>query len=301
MKDDPDQPSNVIPFVFEDHLVRAFTIDGEPWFVLADLCAVLNLSNPSKVAADLDPDEVMTLTNSEGHSGQRGGAQSYNIVSESGLYALVFKSRKPEAKRFRKWVTAEVLPTIRRTGRYEAAEPHAFAFTEEEPLQALSLKLQLVKEARLTHGVPAGRRIWKAVGLPFVPVAPADDDHVAEGVECLDYLLDAETPRGPTLRAVIAQALNGSVGAREALAGLGVLIDEARDGLIFANTARFLRETAARAKIDHVAALRNIPGATPWKKQRFAGLQSRATFLPMGEFEPLLKLWPDVEAEAAAA
>ena len=126
MTADPNQPSNVIPFAFDDQLVRVITIDGEPWFVLADLCRVLDVGNTSDVARRLDPEERMTLDTIEGHSGQRGGAQSYNIVSESGLYALVFTSRKPEAKRFRKWVTAEVLPTIRRTGRYEAAEPHAW-------------------------------------------------------------------------------------------------------------------------------------------------------------------------------
>lgn len=67
----------------------------------------------------LDDDEKMTVANTDGHSGQRGGAQSFNLISESGLYALVFKSRKPEAKTFRKWVTSEVLPALRQTGKYE--------------------------------------------------------------------------------------------------------------------------------------------------------------------------------------
>jgi hypothetical protein len=66
----------------------------------------------------LDEDEKMTLSNTEGHSGTRGGAQSYNLISESGLYSLAFTSRKPEAKAFRKWVTAEVLPSIRKHGHY---------------------------------------------------------------------------------------------------------------------------------------------------------------------------------------
>ena len=110
----------IIPFDFEESPVRVVEKDGQPWFIAADVCRVLDLSNTSKAIEDLDEDERatvdrMTLTSSEG---QKGGAQFYNIISESGLYALIFKSRKPEAKKFRKWVTSEVLPAIRRTGSY---------------------------------------------------------------------------------------------------------------------------------------------------------------------------------------
>ncbi|MBR0253329.1 MAG: phage antirepressor KilAC domain-containing protein, partial [Synergistaceae bacterium] len=66
----------------------------------------------------LDDDEKMTLTQSYGHSGQRGGAQFLNVINESGLYTLIFKSIKPEAKQFRRWVTHEVLPDIRKYGMY---------------------------------------------------------------------------------------------------------------------------------------------------------------------------------------
>lgn len=69
--------------------------------------------------AALDQDEKMSISNTDSHSGQRGGAQSLNLISESGLYALVFKSRKPQAQVFRKWVTSEVLPAIRKTGSFQ--------------------------------------------------------------------------------------------------------------------------------------------------------------------------------------
>lgn len=114
---------NIIPFDFEGHAVRVIEIDGEPWFVLVDVCVVLGLANPSQAATRLDDDERMTLTNDEGHSGQRGGAQSYTIVNESGLWSLVLTSRKPSAKRFKKWITSEVIPTIRKTGSYGTPAP----------------------------------------------------------------------------------------------------------------------------------------------------------------------------------
>lgn len=99
--------------------VRMVMQGDEPWWMLVDVCKVLGLTNPSKVAERLDDDEKMTLTLSEGHSGQRGGAQKAIVINESGLYMVIFRSDKPEAKAFKRWVTHEVLPSIRRTGRYE--------------------------------------------------------------------------------------------------------------------------------------------------------------------------------------
>ncbi|MEV4415009.1 BRO family protein [Catellatospora sp. NPDC049609] len=96
--------------------VRTVVIDGEPWFVAADVCAVLELGNPRSSVALLDSDErgVHTMDTP-------GGPQPLGVVSESGLYSLILRSRKPEARPFKRWVTSEVLPAIRRTGRYELA------------------------------------------------------------------------------------------------------------------------------------------------------------------------------------
>ena len=70
----------------------------------------------------LDEDEKMTLHSTQGHSGQRGGAQSMTIVNEPGLYSLVLGSRKPEAKTFKRWITHEVIPSIRKHGAYMTPE-----------------------------------------------------------------------------------------------------------------------------------------------------------------------------------
>ena len=98
--------------------VRTLTIDGEPWFVAADVCRALDISNPRDAVKRLEDDERMTVDLTDGHSKQRGGAQKLNAINEPGLYSLVLASRKPEAKAFKRWITHEVIPTIRKTGAY---------------------------------------------------------------------------------------------------------------------------------------------------------------------------------------
>lgn len=106
--------NNVTIYQFEQNDVRMVQKGGEPWFVLSDLCKVLELSTPSRVSERLDRDEkgvslIHTL----------GGAQKVTVVNESGMYAVILRSDKPQAKPFRKWITSEVLPSIRKTGKYE--------------------------------------------------------------------------------------------------------------------------------------------------------------------------------------
>lgn len=104
--------AEILPFEHEDFgKLRVITQDGEPWFVAKDVCEALGVDT-SHVRRGLDDDEVATLPNWQG----KGAAPL--IVSEAGLYALILKSRKPEAKSFKRWVTHEVLPSIRETGGY---------------------------------------------------------------------------------------------------------------------------------------------------------------------------------------
>ncbi|GAA5141288.1 hypothetical protein GCM10023213_25160 [Prosthecobacter algae] len=104
-------------FDFNSAPIRVMMRGQEPWFVAVDVCRALEIQNPSDAVKALDEDEKATLDNPEGRPGSPG-AKVFNIISESGLYALIFKSRKPEAKVFRKWVTSEVLPAIRQTGSF---------------------------------------------------------------------------------------------------------------------------------------------------------------------------------------
>ena len=93
--------------------IRTLTIDGEPWFVAADVCRALEIGNPSMAVERLDDDEkgISTIDT-------LGGKQRMTIINEPGLYSLVLSSRKPEAKAFRRWITHEVIPTIRKYGGY---------------------------------------------------------------------------------------------------------------------------------------------------------------------------------------
>ena len=102
-------------FHYDDNEVRTVLQDGEPWFVLKDVCEVLGISNATVVASRLDTDEV-TKFNLGGLSGET------NIINESGLYNVILRSDKPQAKPFRKWVTSEVLPSIRKHGAYMTPE-----------------------------------------------------------------------------------------------------------------------------------------------------------------------------------
>lgn len=102
--------------------IRTINQNGEPWFVAADVCRALEIANPTMALERLDEDEKMTLSLTEGHSGQRGGAQFLSAVNEPGLYSLVLGSRKPEAKAFKRWITHEVIPAIRKHGMYATPE-----------------------------------------------------------------------------------------------------------------------------------------------------------------------------------
>ncbi len=109
--------SNIQIFNYQSNEVRTVKMDGEPWFVLKDVCNILNINNASDVYNRLDDDEkgvaqIDTL----------GGRQKMSTVNESGLYHVILRSDKPEAAPFRKWVTSEVLPSIRKNGGYIAGQ-----------------------------------------------------------------------------------------------------------------------------------------------------------------------------------
>ena len=102
-------------FAFHNHSVRIIVRDGEPWFVASDVATALGYRDASNAARHLKDQQKGTHNLST-----LGGDQKVTVITESGLYKLVLRSRKPEAEEFSDWVTGEVLPTIRKTGRYEA-------------------------------------------------------------------------------------------------------------------------------------------------------------------------------------
>lgn len=111
---------NLQNFVYNNNQVRTIIKNNEPWFVAKDVCDILEIKNATVAVSRLDQDEV-TKFNLGGLSGES------NIVNEFGLYNLILASRKPEARKFKRWVTHDVLPSIRKTGSYNSKIPQTFA------------------------------------------------------------------------------------------------------------------------------------------------------------------------------
>lgn len=135
--------SDLIPFTFSGSLtVRSLVLDGKPWFIAADVCAALALETHVALRR-LDDDERGRYSVPTPSSNQHGTfgttPQQMTIINESGLYSLILTSRKPEAKAFKRWVTHEVLPAIRRTGQYAAPVARDFFDDEDEALDTRPL------------------------------------------------------------------------------------------------------------------------------------------------------------------
>ena len=123
--------------------VRTLNLNGEPWFVAADVCSVLDLSNPTIAVSRLDEDERAKF-----NLGRQGDA---TIVNEPGLYTLVLGSRKPEAKAFKRWITHEVIPAIRKHGVYITDEKLKLFAEHPELLDALMKSLYAAHAENLRH------------------------------------------------------------------------------------------------------------------------------------------------------
>src|SRR5262245_22332079 len=112
--------ARLTPFVFDGRQVRTVTIAGEPWFNVADLCAILEIQNPRDVVAkNLDKEDVQKIYTLAADGKER---QTW-FTNEAGVYQLIFRSNKPVAKQFKYWITHEVLPQIRKTGRFSVDVP----------------------------------------------------------------------------------------------------------------------------------------------------------------------------------
>lgn len=179
-------------FVFDaedgtPHALRSVMIDGEPWFVAVDLCAVLDIKNPTQAMDRLDDDEKAMF-----NIGQR----ETNIVNEAGLYSLILGSRKPEAKRFKKWVTGQVLPSIRKTGAY--VEPGAqLGQGAHHQVQFLSHGADILVAADRTFR--SAMRSARSAGLPL-PRALRRANEICLARTGIDMLteLDAHDQLNPT-------------------------------------------------------------------------------------------------------
>lgn len=128
-------------FSYRDRPVRVVLRNGEPWWVLNDVCDVLELRNARMIAARLDEDDVSQTYITD----NLGRQQQTNIINESGLYNVILRSDKPETKRFKRWVTHEVLPSIRKTGSY--AVSHQLPQSYVDALRALADEVERREKA----------------------------------------------------------------------------------------------------------------------------------------------------------
>lgn len=136
--------SNIIPFEYNSRQVRTIVKDGEPWFVAKDVCEILELGDVSKAVSRLP--EIMKGTNS---ILTLGGNQEMLVVSEAGLYKLVFTSRKPEAEKFTDWVATEVIPSIRKHGAYMTPETIEKVLLNPDTIIQLATALKEERQRRL--------------------------------------------------------------------------------------------------------------------------------------------------------
>lgn len=258
-------------FAFEEHLVRVVDRDGEPWFAGKDVCGALGIRDHHQALEKLDADE-------------RGGydvptpqgLQRMIVVSEAGVFRLVFRSSKPEAERFKRWLAHEVLPAIRRTGRYGPETPAA----EPESLALARMRIDMVREARIMFGPARAALLWAELGLPPVPEIAPD----REPEECLAWLL-ARPVAGATAGTLLARALAGDAGAEAALAPAGIRIerDAGRAGFLIASSkpqARALFSGSRWHSGRWVKVLRRLDGAAGVGTLSFDRWASRATFIP---------------------
>jgi prophage antirepressor-like protein/mRNA-degrading endonuclease toxin of MazEF toxin-antitoxin module len=134
-------------FNYQGNQVRTVLKDGEPWFVATDVCMILEIDNPSQALTRLDADERNTIILNEGI-----GNPTKSIVSESGLYSLVLSSRKPEAKAFKRWITHDVIPQIRKTGSY-SVQPQSIEdliIMQAQSMKDLKTKVNQLEDSQKT-------------------------------------------------------------------------------------------------------------------------------------------------------
>lgn len=201
--------------------MRTMLIEGEPWFVAKDVCRCLDIGNDRKALMRLDADEKgVTISDT------LGGAQTMNIVSEPGVFRLVFTSRSEAAERFKRWLAHDVLPQIRKTGRYSVSEALS---PRMEEIELINAHTRNVAEARRIYGRAAARQLWEKSPLPQISKAEphfprgAEIDPEDDGMECLTHLLRHAAGNGGSIAGVIDLAFADDI-ARGRVEAMGLKV-----------------------------------------------------------------------------
>lgn len=275
-------------FAFEEHLIRVIDQSGEPWFVGKDVCGALAIKNHNDALSRLDDDEKgVAITDPL----SRGGSQEAVIVSEPGVYRLVFSSRKEEAERFKRWLAHEVLPQIRKTGTYGQPRPETMERLTLEGEAPLMARVEAVKVAARLWGKDRARSLWSKLGLPAVPPASQWEGE-GQARACLDHLLAAipQASDGRTLYRLIMDAIDGDENARTACLYTGIRIAEDGEAFGVAHVAEELTTiydgTEWQARGWRMV-LRRLQGAVAGDTQKVgkAMRPSRIIWLPLAALD----------------
>lgn len=279
-------------FDFEEHTVRTLSIDGLFWFIAKDVCSVLDIKNSRDAVGKLDREELRVVS-----TDTLGGQQDVTAVNESGLYSLIFNSRKPAAKKFKKWVTSEVLPALRQTGSYSFGPPLEQSPKTPDPKQVLlvnemNARANLLKEARYIYGREAAACLWEKLKLPEIAgegvnqvAGTAADD--PEG--CLSHLINFTCGRNLAVKVVLAFGLADEVAARRVeQLGIKVRPQAYPDGVAIAYDHEYLWQVFRLTQWhgNWKLALQKLQGAHQSQNAiTIDGKQRRAVILPLSLVE----------------
>lgn len=186
--------NDILVFHYKSSEVRTVELNGEPWFALKDVCAVLGISNHKMTAQRLDEDEV-SLTDLTDSMGRQ---QETTVINESGLYNVILRSDKPEAKPFRKWVTSEVLPSIRKHGAYMTPQKIEEVLLNPDTIISLAqqLKEEKAKTAKLAPAAKYARNFLLASGGRLVSSIAKDYGMSAQRFNQILNALDIQYRKG---------------------------------------------------------------------------------------------------------
>jgi len=174
-RNDDNKVTDLKIFNYEERKIRILMQDGEPWWVLSDVCKVLNIERVDSAARRLDPDEKGTHLVST-----LGGNQKMTIINESGLYDVLLRSDKPEAKPFKRWITHEVLPSIRKHGGYIAGQEQMSG--EELMARALLFAQSKISDLESKNRQLADKIESDKVKVEFAQTVGSCKDTMAVGV-----------------------------------------------------------------------------------------------------------------------
>ncbi|MPM71837.1 hypothetical protein SDC9_118808 [bioreactor metagenome] len=225
---DTKQNGSNLPAVFsygETNKLVAVEKDGQYWFIARDICSVLGLKEPHRVVSKLDDDERQILTGVD----STGRKSEMIAVNESGMYALIMRSNKPEAKAFRKWVTGTVLPELRKSGSYEVKSDQPkitgmdIRYRVQQRFAAASKLSGSISEMCRRVGISASMgshimnpAMWNQISAETWLMVDRKCSYMVESINVVDALARASQIDDPILRKQVVDIVLSNSGRGEA-------------------------------------------------------------------------------------